>query len=115
MLNIPIEQTIPKMPIIPTISNTMNYIGSIQDLKTKGNDGDVAIYRGKEYMYLSGYEGSRWVPISTTTINDTAEYSCAINDHVSMTNNYVAHPKICTQCGAPLYSCKCEYCGTMYE
>ena len=24
-------------------------------------------------------------------------------------------PKLCTQCGAPLHGCICEYCGTEYD
>ena len=75
---------------------TIKYLGSMKDLSTKGRLGDICTYNGQQYVYNS----TEWEPFGT----DTIIYS-----------DYKTYPKICSQCGAPLFSNTCEYCGTRYR
>ena len=99
MLNIPMQPTIPQMPVVPIIPNTFQYIGGIQNLETTARQGDIAHYMDNTYVYMS----DEWLPL----FDDSLEPSRVEYEHI-------AYPKICSQCGAPLFSCQCEYCGTMY-
>ena len=91
MLNVPKKITVPQMP---NTYNTFQYIGRIRDLKSQGRVGDITLYENDTYAYFK----DGWQPLGVSNVR----------------SDCVSHPKMCSQCGAPLFSCKCEYCGTMY-
>ena len=68
------------------------------------NNDDVYLFYGKEWHKMDNYDKY------TNTRADIEICDKYINTRADIET----HPKICSRCGAPLLSCKCDYCGTMY-
>lgn len=95
MINIPIQPTVPKIPIpLKYIENNLKYIGSMDDLRTRGHTGDICTYQGIQYVWTD----KQW---------ESLMYIPSVPKHITAIT--------CTQCGASLHSNICEYCGTEYR
>ena len=62
------------------------------------SDGNIAIEGDDMYLYY----GSEWHKFDSSS------------EYYNTKADVKTHPRICSRCGAPLTSCKCDYCGTMY-
>lgn len=98
MTKVPLQPKIPKMQIpLKYIENSFKYIGSVDDLQTRGRQiGDICTYIGEQYLWIE----NEWQLIGTTQ-------NCC--------TSIKTKPKMCTQCGASLHGNICEYCGTEYR
>ena len=95
MTNVPLQPTIPKMPIpLKYIENSVKYIGSLDDLRTRGRSpGEICTYKGVQYVWINNtWESLEYIPSTPKKIK----------------------PMICNQCGASLHDSICEYCGTEF-
>ena len=54
------------------------------------------------HFEVVGYYGSEWHKIDSPS------------EYYNTKADVKTHPRICSRCGAPLTSYKCDYCGTMY-
>lgn len=83
---------------------SFKFIGSADELPENGSVGDICAipnpYKPSGYLdYM--YDGTKWVEIDDYV--DTQEPT-----HIHLPTN-------CVNCGAPLTSHKCSFCGTEYN
>ena len=86
--------------MILDVNSTCKFMGNVGNIPVTGNVGDVCICDGKTYIFT----GNKYEELSTEI---EANYTDKEYVHI--------RPKVCTQCGANLYTKKCQYCGVEYE
>lgn len=83
------------------IMPSFKYIGSFTSLPKKANMGDLCKMSGAHYVY----DNNKWINIGATATQPYYPTTATVEK---------MKPRICTQCGAPLHSNKCEFCDTEY-